>query len=280
MGAGPTKRDAEARFRDLVAEKGWTATRRGWPTFFVTNGDDVILVVIKSSSSRKLRRDAFAVLTALAGYGVPCFAWSPDGGFERFGGGGYKGEEDSRSDPKGKRTKKEQGRKVVVGESEGKEVGEIWAHYVAEMNPRQRLISDEERRIIREALKVATISECKRAITGNARSPFHQGQNERGRKYNTISQILRGKRGRQTTRERIDYFLDLYEMRGVSGLLDGVPSGSHAIFQQRMLDVRRGDRLGTAQAIQQAQESEAWLRQHGIEVRREGTAPPSFHRAI
>jgi hypothetical protein len=86
---------------------------------------------------------------------------------------------------------------------------EVWEHYVAVMRPRRAVLDDQERKIIKDALKVATVDECNRAIDGCANSPFHMGSNDRRRKYNSISQILKGRPGRETTRERIDYFITL-----------------------------------------------------------------------
>jgi DNA-binding transcriptional ArsR family regulator len=89
----------------------------------------------------------------------------------------------------------------------------VWAHYVAVMAPRRAELDPEGAKIIDEALRVATVDECCGAIDGCAASPFHMGENDRRKKYNALSQILRGRRPGgaappRTTRETIDFFLD------------------------------------------------------------------------
>ena len=82
------KNKAEADFWVWAHARGYKTTKRGWPDFFVWNEKgEVILVEVKAHRSRKLKREQKAVLRALAGYGVPCFRWSPDSGFTRIGTG-------------------------------------------------------------------------------------------------------------------------------------------------------------------------------------------------
>jgi hypothetical protein len=97
-------------------------------------------------------------------------------------------------------------------------VSVVWAHYVEVMQPRRKEVSAEERAIIREALKVASVEECCNAISACSQSDFHMGRNSRskGKKHNTLSLILKKRRASetsraQTTRERIDWWLDKFE---------------------------------------------------------------------
>ena len=102
----------------------------------------------------------------------------------------------------------------------------VWGTYVEVMEPRRRELDPESRRIIRDALKVADVAELKRAIVGNKASNFHQGANDRGKKYNALSQILKGKRGGRTTREQIDFFIEIADKSGASN--PGLPSADPA----------------------------------------------------
>lgn len=166
----------------------------------------------------------------------------------------------------------------LEGESEGKpldsktrrraevkaSVDRIWDHYVAVMAPRNKTAGDEERSIIRKALSVATEQECLTAITGCKQSPWHQGDNPQRKKYKTLSHILKGKRGKRTTREQIDMFLDL--AKGSTGV-GNFPSADRAIVAEQQRMVQRGHRLSQNEdAVKQAKDAEAWLRQHGIET--------------
>lgn len=75
--------------RQLQAEltrAGWTPSNRAWPDFFATtSGGSVCLVAAKRNRGRKLRSHQRTLFQALAAYGVPCFRWSPDYGFEQVG---------------------------------------------------------------------------------------------------------------------------------------------------------------------------------------------------
>lgn len=86
-------------------------------------------------------------------------------------------------------------------------------------NPRRLAPDDGQRKIIREALKVATVEECKRCIDACFASDFHQRRGSgkiAGRKHNRIDDILKPKRASQfgngyTQRGRIDFWLDRAE---------------------------------------------------------------------
>lgn len=142
-------------------------------------------------------------------------------------------------------------------------VREVWDHYVAAMKPRHTGLDPQQRAIIRDALKVATKSELKRAIDGCKSSDFHMGKNDRSKKYNSLSQILKAKRGGRTVREQIDFFLDLAEKAGVTK--SGVPSGDHARLGAAKRDVLDALDFPSDDHVQErGRESEAWLRQQGI----------------
>jgi hypothetical protein len=157
-------------------------------------------------------------------------------------------------------------------------IDEVWASYVIAMRPRNTTAGPEERKIINEALKVATVAECKGAIEGNRSSAYHQGENDRRRKYNSLSQILKAKQGRYTTRERIDFFLDLARTPPKGGFN---PTGDRASIAQAKQDVLDGWQFpGDALVVSKGEEAAAWLAQQGWQIEREvGTMKPSFRLA-
>lgn len=87
------------------------------------------------------------------------------------------------------------------------QIRHVWAFYVETMKPRRTELDPQTAQVIKDALKVANSEECIGAIRGCSKSSHHMGDNEHGKKYNTISHILRGKRGIRTTREQIDLML-------------------------------------------------------------------------
>jgi hypothetical protein len=83
------KNEAETQFLDYAVQKGIFATRRGWPDFacFLPDGE-LIAVEIKRNSRHCLKESQLRIMRALSKFGVPCYRWTPDGGFERVKGGG------------------------------------------------------------------------------------------------------------------------------------------------------------------------------------------------
>lgn len=143
-------------------------------------------------------------------------------------------------------------------------IDEVWAHYVRVLKPREKTAGDEERKIIREALRVATVAECKRAIDACASSGFHMGENDKRRKYNSLSQILKAKPPRYTTRERIDFFLDLAASPARAGF---DPTGDPARIAQAKQDVLDGLAFpGDALVVSKGEEAAAWLVQQGWQI--------------
>lgn len=98
----------------------------------------------------------------------------------------------------------------------------VWAFYVQTMKPRRTELDPQTAAVIRDALKVANSEECIGAIRGCSKSSHHMGDNDRNKKYNSISHILRGKRGIRTTREQIDLMLTYDDERDSAALPSGV----------------------------------------------------------
>lgn len=152
---------------------------------------------------------------------------------------------------------------------------EVWNRYVQRMKPRNSGLDAETRKIITAALKVATIDECKRAIDGCASSAFHMGENDRGRKYNQITQILKGKRGGQTTRERIDFFIEIAENAHTGARLT---SGGDARVSQAKRDVLDAHEFPNDENVQErGNEAKSWLESQGWRIEQSQTGSPEFH---
>lgn len=143
-------------------------------------------------------------------------------------------------------------------------VAEVWKHYVAVMKPRHTGLDAQTRAVIREALKVATVAECKGAIDGCATSDFHMGKNEHRRRYNSPSQVLGGKRGRRTVRENIDFFLDLGQK---SGLQPGVPSAlNERVRRAKRAVLDAAEFPGDVHVVEQGRKARVWLESQGWTV--------------
>lgn len=78
---------AESMAWDALRESGWEVTRRGWPDFFCWKAGKIVLIEVKPKHGRRLKFRQRQVLEALSAFGVPCYVWTPDGGFERFTNG-------------------------------------------------------------------------------------------------------------------------------------------------------------------------------------------------
>lgn len=153
-------------------------------------------------------------------------------------------------------------------------IDDVWDEYVRVMEPRRKEAGDEERRIIREALKVATADECKAAIRGCKASAFHMGDNDRRKKYNALSQILKGKRGGKTTREQIDMFL---EIAARSGVQSRVTSADPARVRQAKRDVLDAYEFpGDENVVARGEESASWLAAQGFKIEYEESGRPIF----
>jgi hypothetical protein len=158
-------------------------------------------------------------------------------------------------------------------------INHVWSHFVEVMQPRNKVAGPQERQVIREALKVATASECCAAIDSCFASDYHMKRGSfatrEGARYNKLSQILRGRRGRETTRERIDFFLERAETNRAHAGLPTSASGKIAVAKQRVLDGWQFP--GDALVVSQGEEAAAWLVQLGFRVDRDPqTGRPTF----
>lgn len=292
------KNPTEAQFFDEAAEAGWTLSTRGWPDFFLKLGSTYCVVEIKPASSRKFRQEEARVLGALSEAGFPCFCWSPDAGLQRVS----VGEGGLQLEVVGVEVKDLLD--VIEGESEGKQraagsatpapveapdpdapadpspspaspsqsqisaavqqVGKCW---VEAMNPRYKELGDDDKLVIRNALRVATAHELEVCIRTCAASDYHMKRGQyaqrKGGKYNALGQILKPKPQKgMTQRARIDWWLDRAESAGVARF----PSADAAIVNQRQVEVRRGHNSSDPEMVAKAKQAKAWLTEHGIET--------------
>lgn len=128
---------------------------------------------------------------------------------------------------------------------------------------------EDDRREVRAALEIKSVAELHKAIVGNKLSGYHQGENDRRKKYNTLSHIIRGKQGKKTRREVIDYFIGIFEQhKGAGGsVVDG--SADPARIRTLKEEIRRAHHLeGDEESQERARRAEAWLAERGIETRR------------
>jgi len=302
------KNAAEAQFFDAAVNAGWVLTKRGWPDFFLKRGEDVVAVEVKPSNSRALRREQARVLAALSAAGIPCAIWSPDGGLQAVTVGVrglqfvvVEGEIGKGLDALGGESEGNQEPQLVPIEdgapaapspapsgADGElspadlaaAVERIWVAYVAAMKPRFKELTDEDRLIIRNALRVATEHDVITCIRECEKSDYHMKRGEYARrtggKYNSLGKILkpRPRRG-ETQRSRIEWWLDRADSSGGAGF----PSADGAIVGQRQVEVQRGHRSRDPQMVKKAELAEEWLAQHGIEtVRRRSDGFPTFRR--
>lgn len=297
------KNQYEAQFFDLAATAGWVLTTRGWPDFFLKLGDQVCVVEVKPAKSRAFRQEQARVLGALSGAGIPCFCWSPDGGLEKVtvGVGGLllevvdvevrelldvcEGESEGKhlavpaaiADPQPSPAQTVSG--TATAAQVQSEVDRVEGTYAAVMKPRRTEMAEDERAIIRNALKVAKVHELEVCIRTCERSDFHMKRGNsiarKGQKYNSIGKILKPRpRLGETQRSRIDWWLDRAEIAGVPRF----PSADPAIVNQRQVEVRRGHHSRDEEMLAKAEQAKAWLAEHGIETV-EGESGPLFRRA-
>lgn len=78
---------AEATFRAMMLRDGYEVTKQGWPDFLVLRHGEVIACVeVKSWSDQQLRPWQKTVMAALKKFGIPCYRWSLDSGFQHIDG--------------------------------------------------------------------------------------------------------------------------------------------------------------------------------------------------
>lgn len=128
---------------------------------------------------------------------------------------------------------------------------------------------EDDRREVRAALEIKSVADLKKAIVGNKLSGYHQGENDRRKKYNTLSHIIRGKQGKKTRREVIDYFIDIFEKHKGAGGSTVDHSADPARIRTMKEEIRRAHRLGEDEESQErGRRAEAWLAERGIETKR------------
>lgn len=155
----------------------------------------------------------------------------------------------------------------------------VWAHYAEVMRPRNTVAGPEERKVIRKALEVASVNDCNGAISSCAASEYHMKRgpyvHRDGAKYNKLSQILKGRRGQETTRERIDFFLERAETNGQAAGVPTSTSAKIAVAKRRVLDGWQFP--GDALVVSQGEEAATWLVSLGYRIHRDPeTGRPMF----
>lgn len=142
----------------------------------------------------------------------------------------------------------------------------VFEHWQRVMGHRNAVLDDGRVRTIRRALKIATVDECRRAISGCSRSDFHmaRGEHKGGTRYDSLSLILRN-------REQIEKFMALTPVTADSTSADGFTSSAQdaKIREHKRNVLRAFDLAGSAEAQRSGDESEHWLAQHGIRVVRD-----------
>lgn len=300
------KNSAEAEFFDIAAAAGWHLATRAWPDFFLQRGDQIIAVEV-DPPGRKMRPEKSRLQAILAEFGVPIVQWTPDGGLAGKGGGGI-GEkifEDtvralgqlsvSLKDASNQRGSGGGPTEDVFAEGSGgapeaapslpspsetsQKIDSVWATYVAVMKPRKKEAGEDDRLIIRNALKAGSVEELETCIKTCEASDYHMKRgahvNRKGEKYKSLGKIMKPRpRLGESQRSRIDWWLDRSESAGAAGF----PSADAAIVGQRQVEVQRGHQSGDPEMVKKAEHAEAWLKEHGIETVRDARGYPTFRR--
>lgn len=69
----------------LFKSKGWEITKRGWPDFFAWDrSGKIALVEVKRHSWHSLKKSQHFLMSKLADFEIPCYTWTPDGGFRKL----------------------------------------------------------------------------------------------------------------------------------------------------------------------------------------------------
>lgn len=152
---------------------------------------------------------------------------------------------------------------------------ETFEHWCRVMDHPRSQLEFKRRLVIQNALKVATLDECLRAINGCALSDFHMARSEyNGRaRYDSLSLILRN-------REKIEWF---GAMAPQTGDPRAAGSGRSSTLDVRIREAKRNvlaayDLAGSDEAVRKGDESERFLLEQGIRVVRdsESSGRPRF----
>lgn len=168
------------------------------------------------------------------------------------------------------------------GRTSTADIDRVADHYLQVMPVRSQTLGDDDRAIIRAALKVASVAECIRCIDTCEASDYHMKRgrhaHRQGRKYNSIGSILKPRRNRgETVRSRIDFWLDRADEAAL-GVAD-VPSADKAIVMQKVSEVRHAHRVPEDQEIaERAEQAQEWLSRQGIQTVRDADGFPRFQR--
>lgn len=70
---------------DIMESKGYTVIKNGYPDLFCFNENgDIVLIEVKPNSNHSLKTNQAKILKMLSKYGIPCYKWTPDKGFEKI----------------------------------------------------------------------------------------------------------------------------------------------------------------------------------------------------
>ncbi|GAC1524646.1 MAG: hypothetical protein NVS3B1_12680 [Marmoricola sp.] len=143
--------------------------------------------------------------------------------------------------------------------SSSEDVTTVWEHYVETFGAARMKLDSTRTTIIRNALKVRTVEECKRAIDGLRISPFHNGENDRQTKYLGIQYALKGRNG-ESTDERIDKMIALAPL---APIVHGV---ADIKIERRIEVIRIWHRSGKTNEPRRAAQAIEDLKHWGFEV--------------
>lgn len=216
---------------------------------------------------RNLRDEAGKVVGTVVGFEIELASWSDEGPGEAVKDGQQLGLELPATDVGGRASASNSGKKFDP-------VPLVWDHYCEVHQPRNKGLDPQARAIIRDALRVATVTECNGAIDGCFASRFHMGDNDRRKKYNALSQILKGKRGGRTTREQIDFFLEIAEK---SGRESGVPSVDNERVRAAKREVLDAWEFPADEHVaRRGTEARTWLESVGWKIEQDESGRPTF----
>jgi hypothetical protein len=112
----------------------------------------------------------------------------------------------------------------VVKSEQARRIDTAWGTYVVEIKPRGRgrELQPDDRKILRDVLKVADVEEVETAIRECAASDFHmkrgKHKNRQGGPYKSLGKIFKPRPTKgETWRSRIEWWLDRAEEREGSG---------------------------------------------------------------